>query len=230
MVIEHKKNCLLICFFLFELAYKTQLSTFFLSLAEKLAAMKANIFLTILLVSTSFGADPIGFKQIGNYCKWFETLLNKFKHIHFNFVAGVDDSLKSYQKTYFIAIDFKESWTMSRCVCRNWRMELAAFETVNEKNNFVAIMNANIKYFDQWTYIGGIETVKGDANTFIWSSTGKSISYKLDWTPGNPNNFQGLELCLSLEKSGSAYYGFNDIACSIKPFPFICEARLRTWL
>lgn len=108
-------------------------------------------------------------------------------------------------------------------------MDLVALETLNEKNNFVAIMNANIQHFDTYTHIGGIETTKGDSNTFTWVSTGKSINFKIDWTTQNPNNLNGIEFCLTVEKGGSAYAGFNDISCSTYAYAYICEARLGKW-
>lgn len=43
------------------------------------------------------------------------------------------------------------------------------------------------------------------------------------WYQGQPDNFQGAEECVEIERKGLTPYGWNDNVCSMK-LPFICEA------
>lgn len=45
-----------------------------------------------------------------------------------------------------------------------------------------------------------------------------------NWYQGQPDNYQGKEACVEIERKGTTPYGWNDNECSNK-LPFICEAE-----
>jgi hypothetical protein len=79
------------------------------------------------------------------------------------------------------------------------RIEFLSIDSEDEMRNFRSVFKANSQYFERYTFVGGIETVPGDANTFEWVETGKKAS-GLNYEGGEPNNFDGKQHCLGIEK------------------------------
>jgi len=105
-------------------------------------------------------------------------------------------------------------------------MDLLALETEDELREFNALFTQNSQLFDSKYYynIGGIVETIADYKTWHWVATAQPIKIQLPFGPGEPNNVDGLEHCLSLEKKNSNHFVFNDIHCSIRfPTFFICQ-------
>lgn len=76
--------------------------------------------------------------------------------------------------------------------------------------------------FDTYTFVGAISYDGNSKDTFYWMNSGKRINYVLDFEPGEPNNYDGKEFCLSISKHDSRF-SFNDIGCTESTHQFICQ-------
>jgi hypothetical protein len=106
-------------------------------------------------------------------------------------------------------------------------MELAIFETEDEQNYVLNMLQKNWKNsLERFTLIGGS---KLGASSWYWPATGKKIEYPLKWNPGQPDNAQGVELCLTVmnESNNAQTFTINDAECSTRKvlaeMKFICE-------
>lgn len=77
--------------------------------------------------------------------------------------------------------------------------------------------------FNDYAYFGG--TVD-NSKDWYWVSTGNSVEYNMSWFPGQPDNYNSIEYCLSLKyHSDLRSAKLNDVPCSSQmyQFTFICE-------
>lgn len=101
-------------------------------------------------------------------------------------------------------------------------MTLLEIETEDELNFLNEFFTKNHSdYFNDWITIGGI---KEGSDEWYWPS-GKSISYKIPWQPGQPN---GGEDCLVITTMSGALR-FGDGPCHSVPWvcKFVCEKSVQ---
>ena len=90
-------------------------------------------------------------------------------------------------------------------------------------DKFTQLCFEKSRFFDKFTHIGG-SYIGAGLNQWYWLSTGKPVSYNLNWAIGEPNNKQGKENCLALETQNGPFK-FNDIhAYGEHPNTFVCES------
>ena len=83
---------------------------------------------------------------------------------------------------------------------------------------FIYITICDAYYFlDFW--IGGTDIQQ--KGKFIWTKTKKPITVN-GWHPGEPNNNEGSEHCISMGGHPTYRYEWNNSRCSLR-FNFVCE-------
>ena len=88
--------------------------------------------------------------------------------------------------------------------CRSFGMELVSLPTKDLADKFTQLCFENSPFFDIFTHIGGTYIGAG-LNNFYWLSTGKPVSYDLNWKAGEPNNNGGKQNCLALHKENGPF-------------------------
>ncbi|XP_006119560.2 macrophage mannose receptor 1-like isoform X1 [Pelodiscus sinensis] len=113
--------------------------------------------------------------------------------------------------------DRKRSWLESQEFCRAIGGDLA---TINGKEEQYVIWRsiANNGYYQQKFWLGLYYLNPDDG--FTWSD-GSSVIYT-NWAYGEPNNYQGMELCT--EVSGDSSMLWNDRHCDYV-YDWICEIK-----
>jgi hypothetical protein len=126
-------------------------------------------------------------------------------------------------KVYYLSRHLKGDFMVAQSFCKNFGMNLAAFTTLNEYNNFKnVIFPKNLADIQNGYILVGATTI-GSTNWY-WLPDGTELNYPLNWAPNEPSNPTG-EKCLSLlEFNGSIL--FNDVPCTTMPMRFICEKFL----
>jgi hypothetical protein len=115
-------------------------------------------------------------------------------------------------------------------MCRIQGLEFLSIDSDDEMKNFRSLFMNNSLYFDEFNYIGGIETVPGDASTFEWVESGKPAS-GLNFEGIEPSNFDGKQHCLAIQKHKDNHISFDDNYCddsiisraSVNYWKFICQ-------
>jgi len=104
------------------------------------------------------------------------------------------------------------------CLRNNSR--LASVDSIEEYGQLKHLIRHHGTFVtDYWT--SGSDA--GYEGYFVWASTGKHFSAKGEmWRPGEPNNWNNTEHCISFEDTTVNEFGFNDNDCAAKEF-FICE-------
>ena len=90
--------------------------------------------------------------------------------------------------------------------------------TLRNNNQQIKLLNLlNVKLEDSISYnIGGMK-VKGK---WIWTDNMQEINFPLIWHKGQPDNWEGIENCLSVTKRNGTR--FNDIFC-LEKVHTLCE-------
>ena len=105
-------------------------------------------------------------------------------------------------------------------------MDIAIFETSNQIQAVKEMCNNNAAKLSKWLHVGGMTLTGGSATDWYWVTTGEKVAYTMTWGFTEPNNMNGDEQCLSLEKYNYGY-DFNDIDCyGRNQNQFICEKVL----
>jgi hypothetical protein len=133
-----------------------------------------------------------------------------------------------YQKTYYLPKSFLTEWQHARGICQQYGMEIISFESSEEANNFLDIVE---KYNlhetpPYWIYIGGMTNVLKSKSDWYWMNSGNKVNYELKWGPGEPNNNNGREYCLDIGRynvDDKNLPFFNDAGCYSKSYMFVCQ-------
>lgn len=107
-------------------------------------------------------------------------------------------------------------------------MEFVSLETLREANHFSQLCEPNAQLIERWTFVGGIATVAKSKTSWYWVNSGNRIDYDLKFAPGQPDNANNNEMCLSIGfVSGNASLNliFNDLPCSTVVTRFICQTK-----
>ena len=83
--------------------------------------------------------------------------------------------------------EIKLVWANALMFCRSFGMELVSLPTKDLADKFTQLCFEKSRFFDDYTHIGGTFIGAG-LNNFYWLSTGKPVSYNLNWSAGEPNN------------------------------------------
>lgn len=132
----------------------------------------------------------------------------------------------SYNKTYYIPINFRTTWMGSYQWCKSNDLKILSFECQDEHDKFLAKMNTqqnrdtlkDILFLPSWAnlefYFGAYAIIGGDPNGFIWYETGARVTgpVKLTWNDGEPNNAGNIEFCASMAH-WRGKIAVNDLMC-----------------
>jgi hypothetical protein len=129
-----------------------------------------------------------------------------------------------YRKVYYISKFFKSSWAEAKAVCQAFNLELATFETLTEYQNFQKLLEKTNPFPSSvdMVHVDGMTTKPGSTSDWYWTNSGVKIPYCLQWNPGQPDNANGDEACLTIRKSNGKY-AYNDYFCSGGLTYFICQ-------
>lgn len=163
--------------------------------------------------------DNVAFIKLGSYSKC-RRIQHYFQSADFNFklIQGYENN----EKTYFIPRYFTASWIHSRSICKAYEMDFVSLDTLAEAQNFLKICRENAGYFGRWTHIGGITLEGASTESWYWVDSGNHINYTLNFGSGQPDNYGGNELCLSIGKYAGNQFYFNDIRCEVTAV-FVCQ-------
>lgn len=71
-------------------------------------------------------------------------------------------------------------------------------------------------------HIDGMTSNPGSSSDWYWTNLGVKIPYHLPWNPTQPDNADGIEACLTIQKFNGKY-ALNDYFCSTNATHFICQ-------
>lgn len=124
--------------------------------------------------------------------------------------------ISSCFKYYSKPKDEKKSWTEAREFCQAIGGELASINNKDDQDVIFSAMLAAGRWEETWIGLVNSDPSEG----FQWSD-GSPLIYE-NWRFGEPNNYQGIELCGELGTS----YGmtWNDVPCQYLK-DWICELK-----
>jgi hypothetical protein len=113
--------------------------------------------------------------------------------------------------------------------CKSLNFKLAEFETKEEQDAVLGMFKSIVTDSEHFFIAIGGKRKASDNTKFYWVDSVKTVDYALDWCPGEPNNHQQREKCLSLmgRDDNRFKYGLNDHNCE-KTGKYICEDDAKT--
>lgn len=114
---------------------------------------------------------------------------------------------KALIRDHFYLSIFK-NWTDAQTHCRTYYTDLSTITSQEEQDMLIQLAGGNS--LDKWI---GLSRNTSNIKQFLWSD-GNSFSY-YKWEPGQPNNLNGCQYCVSLR------YTWFDYECS-KLHTFFC--------
>lgn len=113
------------------------------------------------------------------------------------------------RKTYYLAFVLNTVWYDAFLFCKASLMELLTFESQDELDKFMDIVDKNRDKFQMCpgTFIGAYGVPS--TSKWTWLATGEDIKLKFKWEGGSPPSFDG-DNCLKI-----AYDQFDD---TVKPY------------
>ncbi|XP_053686549.1 perlucin-like [Sabethes cyaneus] len=130
------------------------------------------------------------------------------------------DGRKTVKKQYFVhsnqEVTFWEAWRR----CSSVGHQLATITSEKDSQLIEQAITKSGKTKGPW-YIAG--TDMGNEGHFVWITNNKPVGYMtgyLNYSPGQPNNWLGIEHCLEIGRWGGA--AWNDVPCDWKQ-GYICE-------
>lgn len=124
-------------------------------------------------------------------------------------------------KTFYIPRYSRLSWIDSLSKCKDFGLELATFESLDEFQTMKKLCSNNTLNYTTFIHVGGATLNGGSQTDWYWITTGEKIAYKMPWLKGEPNNYKKIELCLSI---GLSEFNFNDIDCMVHDkMMFMCQ-------
>ena len=144
--------------------------------------------------------------------------------IHINFIDLKNELGDDIVKTYFSSRDLRLHWIEAFMLCRTFDMDLVELPSATESDNFLRLCaQKNSDLNSDFFHIGASYAGLG-VNEYYWMTTGNRINYALQWGPNQPDNVNGIENCLSIQKQTGSYK-FNDMNMDTTSFKhkFICQ-------
>lgn len=128
------------------------------------------------------------------------------------------------KKDYFIPRYFEVEWVHTRSICAAYGMEIVSFDSKNEMDSFLELCKQKATLFKTQTHVGGMTLEGKSLDKWYWVNSGNKVSYSLPFGPNEPNNDGGREFCLSIFRTPSNVFAFNDIGCSGSDLnKFVCQ-------
>jgi len=119
-------------------------------------------------------------------------------------------------------------WYDAWALCQMRGLEFMSLDSKKEHDLFIKFFpKHSSKFVSRYVLIGAIESVQGNASSFVWVATNQNLRYNLTWQYPNPDNYKQREACLSIVPS-TPTTPFNDIDCDFEPFSFICQKTNRS--
>lgn len=116
-------------------------------------------------------------------------------------------------------------------MCHSYGLQFVSLDTEHEMDQFLEFCFEDSVLFDIHTLVGGISYTGNSKTDFYWMNSGNKIDYELKFGPGEPNNWNNQEYCLSAVKwtiGDLIEFKFNDYPCSKAESPeeFICQQKV----
>lgn len=134
------------------------------------------------------------------------------------FDTPIANSKAVSRKTYYLTSVFTTTWIEAFNFCAASTMSLATFETQDQIDKFLPMMEANAAQFTQCQglIIGAISNVIPPTKTsFVWAETGKPVTQTLAWGAGQPTSTRHcLEILLTSGKASVVSVDCAALVCS----------------
>lgn len=140
-------------------------------------------------------------------------------------------------KQYFIPKNIKAHWHECKRLCEEYGMEFARFELQAEAE-YIFTTTASYGGPAYFMHVDGTATTPGLKTGWYWTRSRYPIDYlpSMAWSALQPNNFQGDQFCLAVEKVAAPTAGvsWNDVPCyanlnavstGVGPRPFLCQIK-----
>lgn len=104
-------------------------------------------------------------------------------------------------------------------------MQFVTIDSPDEASKFLQLCSKNADLFDETTHIGSLTTSSNSNTEWFWMEAERRVNFPLNWSIGQPNDVDGSQLCLALDKIQESFY-FNDVSCSgsNQTHKFICQS------
>lgn len=110
-------------------------------------------------------------------------------------------------------------WYQGKIICKSFGLELVSLETLTEAEYFYNLCHNNDVTVG-WIFIDGMTLTPKSSTDWYWTNSGKKISYPIPWFPGQPDNYNEDEQCLTISHTN---FLFNDQVCQNYPSLFVCQ-------
>lgn len=140
----------------------------------------------------------------------------------FHLIAGVDGNGVAYTKKFWYPTHFLANWQDAKLLCNSYKMQFATLDSQREADTFLFLYGQKAALFTIDSYIGAITTILLSTTDYYWVESGLKVNFPLIFTAGQPNNQDGNQMCLAVNKADG--YKFNDLGCySAVPSKFFCQ-------
>lgn len=117
----------------------------------------------------------------------------------------------------------KATWQQALSLCQGFGLQLASFDSKAEEDNFLLSKSQMVASF---LYIGAFGTVARSSSNanWVWVSTGRPISYALNWASGEPNNANSAQRCLAITWQSNTYRYDDSFCIDRGTSSFLCQS------
>lgn len=130
-------------------------------------------------------------------------------------------------KTFYASRHFQVDWVIARGICREYGLEIATLETLDEMQTVSKICKKLSFHLTEYVHVGGMTLTGNSTFNWYWVITGKRIEYEMQWSDGEPNFYSRRQFCLAL---GGKNYLFDDIHCNSGiQRKFLCQKNYKNW-
>jgi hypothetical protein len=131
----------------------------------------------------------------------------------------LDDPHSGIKKQFFISKQTK-TWTSSRDLCHKHDLKLAQLETIEQLNFVIDECKKSSVCENIEIIFMGMER-RGNDDDWFWYDKNTSVAYEIPWSLGEPNNVDGIEDCVAMEKTKD--YRLKDVLKTKYMGYFLCE-------
>lgn len=101
-------------------------------------------------------------------------------------------------KTFYASRHFQVDWVIARGICREYGLEIATLETLDEMQTVSKICKKISFHLTEYVHVGGMTLTGNSTFNWYWVITGKRIEYEMQWSDGEPNFYSRRQFCLAL--------------------------------
>ncbi|KAF6200394.1 hypothetical protein GE061_006697 [Apolygus lucorum] len=125
----------------------------------------------------------------------------------------------------FDVFNEKVTWVAALRICKERHTDLATIRNKEENDLVVRLMGELIpetKVAGSYVWLGG--TRDNSQRGYYWMTDGETVDIYENWLPGKPDDYKGVESCLSYYWTASQKdpIAWDDLNCDTERY-FVCE-------